>query len=71
MGCIVYGPNWLQTALSFDAEMGNYILASYVGLSALLVSTDRVMRRPTNRGTSDRIGSTFLICIYIQIFNYQ
>ena len=35
-----------------------------VGLSALLVSTDRAMRRHTNRGTSDRTGSTFFV--YIQ-----
>ena len=34
-----------------------------VGLSALLVSTGRAMRRPLHCGTSDRTGSTFS-CIY-------
>ena len=34
---------------------------TYVGLSALLVSTDRAMREPTNCGTSDRTGSTFFM----------
>ena len=34
-----------------------------MGLSALLVSTNRAMRRPIERGTSDRTGSTFsFIC---------
>ena len=32
----------------------------YVGLSALLVSTDRAMRRPTNRGTSDSLAPRFV-----------
>ena len=41
-----------------------------VGLSALLVSTGRAMRRPLHCGTSDRTGSTFL-CIYIQITEYK
>ena len=36
-----------------------------VGLSALLVSTGRAMRRPLHCGTSDRTGSTFLILVYI------
>ena len=35
-----------------------------VGLSALLVSTGRAMRRPLHCGTSDRTGSTFFV--YIQ-----
>ena len=34
-----------------------------VGLSTLLVSTNRAMREPLNRGTGDRTGSTFL-CIW-------
>ena len=46
-----------------DEEMV-YILTSYVGLSALLVSTIWAMREPLLRGTSDRTGSTFLVCIY-------
>ena len=39
-----------------------------VGLSALLVSTGRAMRRPLHCGTSDRTGSTLLICVYSTIF---
>ena len=35
-----------------------------VGLSALLVSTTWAMPEPLLRGTSDRTGSTFLVCIY-------
>lgn len=36
-----------------------------VGLSTLLVSTNRAMRRPSNSGTGDRTGSTF--CVYIGV----
>ena len=32
-----------------------------MGLSALLVSTNRAMREPLDRGTSDRTGSTFFV----------
>ena len=32
-----------------------------VGLSMLLVSTNRAMRRPSNSGTSNRTGSTFFV----------
>ena len=35
---------------------------------ALLVSTTWAMPEPLLRGTSDRIGSTFLICIYQHFF---
>ena len=38
-----------------------------VGLSALLVSTNWAMREPLNRGTSDRTGSTFFVCMDIII----
>ena len=34
-----------------------------VGLSALLVSTYRAMRRPIDRGTSDRMALRFFLCI--------
>ena len=36
-----------------------------VGLSTLLVSTNRAMREPLECGTSDRTGSTFFMYIYI------
>ena len=39
------------------------ILYTYVGLSALLVSTYRAMRRPSECGTSDRTGSTFFVFV--------
>ena len=35
----------------------------YVGLSALLVSTDRAMRRPTNRGTSNSLAPRLFVYI--------
>ena len=38
-----------------------FYIYTYVGLSALLVSTIRAMRRPFYRGTSDRTGSTFFV----------
>ena len=52
--------------------LGLYIY-TYVGLSALLVSTDRAMRRPSNRGTSNRTGSTFFcVCMHtIFLINRQ
>lgn len=34
-----------------------------VGLSALLVSTYRAMREPTDCGTSDRMALRFFLCI--------
>ena len=41
-----------------------------VGLSALLVSTGRAMRRPLHCGTSDRTGSTFLF-VYLYTEEYE
>ena len=55
-GCIVYSPYWLRSHFAFVAKKGYLYTYTYVGLSALLVSTDRAMRRPTNRGTSDRLA---------------
>ena len=61
MGCTVYSSHslWTTTAVSIADEEMVYILTSYVGLSALLVSTIWAMREPLLRGTSDRTGSTF------------
>ncbi len=43
---------------------GDYIiLYTGVGLSALLVSTYRAMRRPLDRGTSNKTGSTLFLCL--------
>ena len=44
------------------------LLYIYVGLSALLVSTNRAMREPFYRGTSDSTGSTFFMSEY-EIYN--
>ena len=54
---IIYSCRWMAK----NAMAGRllYIYIS-VGLSALLVSTYWAMRRPLDRGTSDRTGSTFL-----------
>ena len=65
---------YIQPLLASDGSAvhchkGELYTYTNVGLSALLVSTDRAMRRPTNRGTSDRTGSTFLIFVYQTINN--
>ena len=41
----------------------DFALSTVVGLSALLISTYRVMRRPIDLGTSDRTGSTFFVYV--------
>ena len=46
-----------------SAEKENYIISIGVGLSTLLVSTNRAMREPLHCGTSNRTGSTF--CVYM------
>ena len=62
LGCIIY---YLDR---FDAKerrwnvKGRLYIHIGVGLSTLLVSTNRAMRRPSNSGTGDRTGSTF--CVY-------
>ena len=62
MRCIIYSPHWLRTVLLFVVKSAFYIFTLAWGLSALLVSTGRAMRRPLHCGTSDRTGSTF--CMY-------
>ena len=37
-----------------------------VGLSALFVSTNRAMRRPLERGTGNRTGSTFFMLLDVE-----
>lgn len=46
---------------------GKYIY-TYVGLSALLVSTIWAMPEPLPRGTSDKTGSTFFFICMISLF---
>ena len=54
MRCIIYSPHWLRMCLAFVGREGRLYTYTGVGLSALLVSTYRAMRRPIDRGTSDR-----------------
>ena len=66
MRCIVYNSHWLQ--LSHRLLSGVFLYTyTGVGLSALLVSTYRAMRRPIDRGTSDRTGSALLRMYQIQL----
>ena len=51
------------TTPSKSVELGKYIISIGVGLSTLLVSTNRAMREPLHCGTSNRTGSTF--CVYM------
>ena len=64
MRCIVYSPYWLRTILLSVGQESFLYAYTGVGLSALLVSTTWAMPEPLLRGTSDRTGSTFLVCIY-------
>ena len=54
-GCIIcnYHWHWFTPMLIVV-----FYIYTFVGLSALLVSTRRAMRRPIDRGTSDRTGYT-------------
>ena len=53
---------------SVGSEGGLYTYTG-VGLSVLLVLTYRAMRRPIDRGTSDKTGSTFLFYVYSSMAN--
>jgi hypothetical protein len=63
-GVFIYSPYWLLVIIVY--EESNIIIS--VGLSALLVSTNRAMREPFYRGTSDSTGSTFFMSEY-EIYN--
>ena len=47
---------------AFDVMSVCHIIYTDVGLSTLLVSTGRAMRRPLHCGTSDSTGSTSFLC---------
>ena len=69
IGCIICSPHWLRTLRAFVAGVDTLYIYIGVGLPALLVSTDRAMRRPTNRGTGNRLAPRFAFCIsHIQFF---
>ena len=57
MRCIIYSSHCLRMFYTFVGREGRLYTYTGVGLSALLVSTYRAMRRPIDRGTSDRTGS--------------
>ena len=54
--------------ISHSLQKGYLYIYTYVGLSALLVSTDRAMRRPTNRGTGNSVAprlNQYVFCKYL------
>ena len=65
MRCIIYSPYWLRTILLFVVKSAFYILTLAWGFRRCSFRTDRAMRRPTNRGTSDRLAPRSFI-LYIR-----
>ena len=64
MRCIIYSSHCLRMFYTFVGRESRLYTYTGVGLSALLVSTIRAMRRPLWRGTGNRIDSTsFFVCI--------
>ena len=61
-GMFIYSPHWIF-AFSGNIPLGVFYILIGVGLSALLVSTNRAMREPFYRGTSIRLAPRFF-CIY-------
>ena len=59
MYCHIYPPISIRLIV-FCWERGFYIHSPTWGFCSLLVSTDRAMREPSDCGTGDRAGSTFL-----------
>lgn len=59
MYCHIYPPISIRPIV-FCWERGFYIHSPTWGFCSLLVSTDRAMREPSDCGTGDRAGSTFL-----------
>ena len=57
MRCIIYNSLCIRMFCTFVGGEGGLYTYTGVGHSALLVSTYRAMRRPIDRGTSDRTGS--------------
>ena len=59
MRCIIYSSHCLRMFYTFVGRESRLYTYTGVGLSALLVSTYRAMRRPIDRGTSDRMALRF------------
>ena len=66
-GCFICKP---FVCLTLKTQEGELYIDIGVGLSTLLVSTNRAMREPFYRGTSDRTGSTFF-CVYKNRYRYE
>ena len=63
MGCIIYSPHWLRTFIFVGREDELYIYIN-VGLSALLVSTDRGNAKAYESWNGQQTGSTFSFFVY-------
>ena len=59
----IYSSHCLRMFYTFVGRESRLYTYTGVGLSALLVSTYRAMRRPIDRGTSDRMALRFFLCI--------
>ena len=68
MRCIIYSSHCLRMFYTFVGRESRLYTYTGVGLSALLVSTYRAMRRPIDRGTSDRTGSALFRMYQYLIF---
>lgn len=55
--------------ISHSLQKGIYILTHTWGFRRCSFRTDRAMRRPTNRGTSDRLAPRFFILYIRQLKN--
>ena len=59
---------YAEMAIAIEAYGDVVITIAFcVGHSALLVSTNRAMRRPLERGTGNRTGSTFFMCLGVGV----
>ena len=66
---IICNPHWLLPL--GNGYLGVFYIFIGVGLSALLVSTDRGNARALTRGTSIRTGSTSFLYIYGNVTNQR
>lgn len=64
-GCIVYSPYWLRLHFAFVAKKGYLYTYTYVGLSALLVSTNWTTPEPLHVEREIEQAPRFFVCINI------
>ena len=62
-------PLLASVAFRIRCKKGIYILTHTWGFRRCSFRTDRAMRRPTNRGTSDRLAPRFFILYIRQLKN--